>query len=73
MEPSIIHIDSHARFIGDPNDIFVLAYTVKITNDDQSEIIELAKYREKPLDLLMLSACQTAMGDERTALGLAGI
>jgi len=29
--------------------------------------------REDPLDLLVLSACSTAAGDDRAALGLAGV
>jgi CHAT domain-containing protein len=29
--------------------------------------------RATPLDLLVLSACQTAAGDDRAALGLAGV
>ena len=32
-----------------------------------------ALYRETPLDLILLSACETATGDQRAALGLAGI
>jgi CHAT domain-containing protein len=31
------------------------------------------KVRGQPLELLSLSACQTAAGDDRAALGLAGI
>ena len=34
----------------------------------------LPRFREdRPLELLTLSACQTAAGDDRAALGLAGI
>ena len=29
--------------------------------------------RDNPIELLTLSACQTALGDERAALGLAGV
>ena len=31
------------------------------------------KYRDDPLDLLTSSACETAEGDDRAALGLAGV
>lgn len=30
-------------------------------------------FRERPADLLVLSACETAVGDDRAALGLAGV
>jgi CHAT domain-containing protein len=31
------------------------------------------RFSTRPVDLLVLSACQTAAGDERAALGLAGV
>ena len=31
------------------------------------------RFREEPLELLLLSACETAAGDDRAALGLAGV
>jgi len=34
---------------------------------------KLISKRDAPVELLTLSACQTALGDERAALGLAGI
>jgi CHAT domain-containing protein len=30
-------------------------------------------YREQPVELLTLSACQTAVGDDKAALGLGGV
>jgi CHAT domain-containing protein len=33
----------------------------------------LGRYRADPVELLTLSACQTAAGDDRAALGLAGV
>jgi CHAT domain-containing protein len=35
--------------------------------------MKLNRYRDEPVELLFLSACQTAAGDERAALGLAGV
>jgi CHAT domain-containing protein len=31
------------------------------------------RYRERPIEMLVLSACDTAAGDDRSALGLSGI
>ena len=31
------------------------------------------RYSDEPVELLLLSACETAVGDERAALGLAGV
>jgi CHAT domain-containing protein len=70
---SIVHIASHGNFGGDVNNTFILAYNEKFTMDRFGQWAGLFKYREEPLDLLTLSACETAAGDERAALGLAGI
>lgn len=72
-EYSVIHLATHGEFNSDPNQTYLLAYEEKITMDKLQEIIGLGKFREKPLELLTLSACKTAVGDERAALGLAGI
>ena len=36
-------------------------------------LVGLFRFRQEPLELLTLSACQTGIGDDRAALGLAGI
>ena len=41
--------------------------------DRLEELIHIGQFRETPVELLTLSACQTALGDERAALGLAGV
>lgn len=69
----IVHIASHGAVDEDVNDSFVLAYDQKITMDRLSQLVGLRQYRENPLELLTLSACQTGVGDDRAALGLAGV
>ena len=71
--PSIVHIASHAKFDGDAKNTFLLAFDEKLTMDRLDELIGLYQFRETPLDLLTLSACETAAGDDRAALGLAGV
>jgi CHAT domain-containing protein len=41
--------------------------------NDLEALIRPSQYRGKPVELLVLSACQTASGDDRAALGLAGV
>jgi CHAT domain-containing protein len=36
-------------------------------------MVGVFRFRDDPLELLTLSACETAAGDDRAALGLAGI
>jgi CHAT domain-containing protein/predicted negative regulator of RcsB-dependent stress response len=70
---SILHIASHGHFGNDVEDTFVLAFDTRLTMDRLGEYVGLFRFREEPLDLLTLSACETAAGDDRAALGLAGI
>lgn len=69
----IVHIASHARFQGISTDTFLLAYDERIDLDRLQSLLNISEFRSTPVELLTLSACQTAAGDERAALGLAGI
>ena len=51
----------------------MLTYDQKLTMDQLGELIGLFQFRKAPLDLLTLSACETAAGDDQAALGLAGV
>jgi CHAT domain-containing protein len=51
----------------------VLAYDGQLTMDDLEADIKFGERREKALELLILSACETASRDDRAALGLAGV
>ena len=70
---TVVHIASHGKFDQDPQNSFVLAYDQKLTMNALAELMGLFQFRQTPLDLLTLSACETAAGDERAALGLAGV
>ncbi len=70
---TIMHIASHGKFERDVKNSFLLAFDEKLTMDRLSQIVGLSRFRDQPLELLSLSACQTAAGDDRAALGLAGI
>ncbi len=70
---TIVHVASHAQIERDPKDSFILTYDGRLTMDGLERFIKLSRFREKPIELLTLSACSTAAGDERAALGLAGI
>jgi len=70
---SIIHIASHGQFNSDAKKTYLLTYDGKMTLDDLEKLIRPIQFRAQPVELLSLSACQTAVGDDRAALGLAGI
>ena len=70
---SIVHIASHAKFLGTASDSFVLAYDGPLEFSRIQETVGITKFREQPLELLVLSACETAAGSDGAALGLAGL
>ncbi len=70
---SVVHIASHGQFNRDPKKTFLLAYDKNLTIDKLEDLMALSNYRKTPVELLTLSACQTAAGDELAALGLAGV
>ncbi|MGD2184265.1 CHAT domain-containing protein [Lusitaniella coriacea] len=69
-----IHLATHGQFSSKSEDTFLLAWDKPM---NVNELAQLLKHRgqqgETPLELLVLSACQTASGDDRAALGLAGL
>jgi CHAT domain-containing protein len=72
-EFSVVHIASHGVFNQDIRKSFVLTHDARLTLDDLERCIRPAQLRDQPLEMLALSACQTAVGDDRAALGLAGV
>jgi CHAT domain-containing protein len=47
----------------------------KLTPSDLAKLLGISRFRDEPVELLVLSACDTAVGshDDQAALGLAGI
>jgi len=70
---SIVHIATHGHFDSNPHDSYLLTYDNKLTMDLLERSIGSRRQSDNPLDLLVLSACETAVGDNRAALGLAGV
>ena len=69
----ILHIATHGWFASDTAQSYLLTYNGKLTINELDRLIGLFRYRKDPLELLTLSACQTGIGDDRSALGLAGV
>lgn len=70
----IIHIATHGQFGNDPEDTFlVTGDSKKLTITDLDTLIREVVKTNEPIDLLTLTACQTAVGDDRSSLGLAGV
>ncbi len=70
---NVLHIATHGKFSGDADSSFIMTFDGPLTINQLADQIGLFKFRETPLELLVLSACETAQGDERAALGLSGV
>jgi len=66
-----VHISSHAVFEAEVKNSFILTKEGPLTLEPFGELFN--RRIESPLNLITLSACQTALGDDRAALGLGGI
>ncbi|MFM7425359.1 MAG: CHAT domain-containing protein [Elainella sp.] len=70
----IVHLATHAQAGGNLETTFILTWDSEIQVNQLSTLLQTANLnRRQPIELLVMSACQTAVGDDRAALGLAGI
>jgi CHAT domain-containing protein len=70
----VIHLATHGQFSSSAQDTFVLTWDSQIGANDFTELLRTQQANGKhTIELLVLSACQTAEGDDRAALGLAGV
>jgi filamentous hemagglutinin family protein len=77
---SVVHLATHGNFSSNPDETYILIHSAQ-TN--QGELLRANEFdrllrgqqqeTESAIDLLILSACKTAEGDNRATLGLAGL
>lgn len=69
----IIHLATHGQFSSNPEETFLLTWEGRISIKDFDQLFNKQRLGIlKPIELLVMSACQTATGDKRATLGLAG-
>lgn len=69
-----IHLATHAQFSSKAENTFLLTWDERVNVKNLDQLLrDSDRPRGNPIELLILSACQTAVGDKRATLGLAGV
>jgi CHAT domain-containing protein len=70
----IVHFATHGQFSSNAEDTYILTWNNRLNLDQFSNLLKDRGTRSSNgIELLVLSACQTATGDNRATLGLAGV
>ncbi|MBW4492039.1 MAG: CHAT domain-containing protein [Oscillatoria princeps RMCB-10] len=70
----IVHIATHGKFSSKAAETFILTWDDRLSINQLDSLLESrGENRQQPVELLVFSACETAVGDKRAALGIAGM
>ena len=69
----LVHLATHGQFSSNADETFILTWDGRINVKQLDQLLRSRERRLSPIELLVLSACQTATGDKRAALGMAGV
>lgn len=71
---TVVHLATHGQFSSKAENTFLLTWDGRINVKDLDKLLRIRETNESnPIELLVLSACQTAAGDKQATLGLAGV
>jgi len=68
----VLHLATHAAFNGRSDRAFIVANGEVIRLSELREMIARSGLSGDAIDLIVLSACETAVGDDEASMGLAG-
>ncbi|MEQ8467225.1 CHAT domain-containing protein [Coleofasciculus sp. E1-EBD-02] len=70
----VVHLATHGQFSSEAEGTFIITWDDKLNVNELSSLLKTTDLRRtNPIELLVLSACETAKGDDQAALGLAGV
>lgn len=70
----VVHLATHGEFSSDAEKTFILTWNNRLGVKQLGELLQSRERDSRtPIELLVLSACKTAKGDNRATLGLAGM
>ena len=71
---SVVHLATHGQFSSDIEQTYILTWDSLLKVRELDSLLRArGESRPETIELLVLSACKTATGDKRAALGLAGV
>jgi CHAT domain-containing protein len=70
----IVHLATHAQFAGNSDQTFIVTQSGDLPVDEFSNLLKQSfQQHNLPIELLVMSACETAQGGDRAVLGLSAI
>jgi CHAT domain-containing protein len=70
----VVHLATHGKFSSNKEDTFILTWDQRLDISTLTNILQATQLNQtEPIELLVLSACETATGDRLAALGMAGM
>ncbi|WP_414584906.1 CHAT domain-containing protein [Scytonema sp. PCC 10023] len=70
----VVHLATHGQFSSQAENTFILTWNGQVNVNELKSVLRTRETnQQEPIDLLVLSACQTAKGDNRATLGIAGV
>jgi CHAT domain-containing protein len=71
----VVHLATHGNFSSSPQETFFLTASEQPINVNELQDVLQTREQTRPdaIELLVFSACKTAVGDRRATLGLAGV
>lgn len=71
---TLVHLATHGQFGASAEETYIKTWNGQLTANELKTLLNQRSLIDKSaIELLVLSACQTAVGDNRAALGMAGL
>ncbi len=71
---TVVHLATHGQFSSSVGDTYIQTWDERLTVQDLQALLNQRSLKNSTaIELLVLSACETARGDNRATLGMAGI
>jgi CHAT domain-containing protein/predicted negative regulator of RcsB-dependent stress response len=74
LSATVVHLATHGKFSSKAEETFILTHDGRLNVNDFNNLLKTRESNQRgAIELLVLSACTTASGDSRAALGIAGV